>query len=190
MLFLYLLVICITLTLIASFIGDAYKHAKSKRAEVDKLQIESAFPAAPAPPVERPTLAQQEFETKVEHRQQILNSQRQALEHLLSRRSNLNDEIGNLRSGIQTRSDKQYAQWRTDSLTALADARKEQQELTLEQEKLLSTMKVRIDETELDAAEKSLQPDPRGPVAQRVDDPSELHDVELYEQETGRKSFA
>ena len=185
---LFLGIICLTtiivVTTITSSVSAAKRYAADKKAEVDQKQIESAFPPEKPEPA---SLEQQAFDMSRLHRQQILDSKKKALDHLLQRRSMLEGEIAKLRTSIQSYADKSYATYRADAVSALNDARKEQQELVVEQERLLATMKGRND---VDAPEEPVRVATGGPVAGRVDDPDLVHDAESDEQETGREGTA
>lgn len=119
----------------------------------------------------------------------------QALTTLLARRATLEFQIDGLRR-TATNLQLQYGtdisrQQRTDALQALKDARKEQQELIIEQEKLLNTNSGESDEKiGVGASEESVQLDPGGHVAQRVDDPGDMPDAEPDKQEASRTGAA
>lgn len=64
----------------------------------------------------------------------------QSLTALLERREKLENHITELRKRVSEYSEARFAQYRTDALQALEDARQEQQELVLEQTGLLEMM--------------------------------------------------
>lgn len=163
------------------------RHRLTMEFQKQKLQhdlevLRPPEPKIPPPPKKEPTPKQQ------------------ALTALLKRRADLEGSITALRERSCTFSkyhgDKQYEQLRADSLKVLEDARKEQAQLVVELEKLLKSMNEGLDEEEeheplgLDAPEKPVQLVAGRPVAQRVADPGELHDAELYEQEASREGAA
>lgn len=117
----------------------------------------------------------------------------QSLVALLSRRKTLEDQIARLRDTVRDSNgeSKAYAKYRSDALKALEDARKEQQELVLEQVGLLEMMQHGTnDESELDPSEKSVRVDTGGHVAESLDAADDVHDAELYVEETGREGAA
>jgi hypothetical protein len=165
------------------------KHRLNVELQKHKITTDyNVLKGEPEPP-EKPTLEQLTFDAKQHTQQQLFQSQKQALDHLLERRRTLEDQIAKLRTNIQSYADKQYAQYRADAVNALNDARKEQQELVDEQRRLLATMEG-DDESEVDAAAKPVRVDTGGPVAERVDDSGVVHAVELHDEEASREGAA
>lgn len=78
------------------------------------------------------------------------NPMQQSLTQLLKRREALEESISELRTRVIGYSDKSYASYRTDALTALEDARQEQKELVLEEVGLLEMMQTPRARVELD----------------------------------------
>jgi len=130
----------------------------------------------PLPPPEKPSA-----------KQQALDALKKSLDSLLERRKKLEDHITTLRNTTADGRycDKSYAQWRADALKALEDARAEQQELVLEETDLLEMIQGAETDDKVDATEKPVRVDTGGPVARRVDDPRELRDAELHDEEAG-----
>lgn len=152
------------------------KHRISAELQKHKINIDLQMvnpppEPRPAPVVEPPSPTQQ------------------SLTELLTRRRTLEANISKLREqacSFNQYDEKKYAAYRADTLKALEDARTEQQELVLEQTGLLEMMQG----TDDDPAKKSLRVDTGGPVAERVDDPGDVHDVELHDEEASRESAA
>lgn len=113
----------------------------------------------------------------------------QSLTALLARRESLEQNINTMRERVANYTDKSYAQYRTDALEAIEDARKEQQELVLEQTGLLEMMQG-MNNGITNSAAQSVQPLAGRRVAQRVDDLDDVRDAELHDEETGRESTA
>jgi len=134
----------------------------------------------PVPPRKDPTATQQ-----------ALDAQKKSLDALLERRKTLENHITALRNSSADGRyvDKAYNQWRSDALKALEDARKEQQELVLEETGLLEMMQGEKDEDTSPAAQ-SVQSSTGRRVAQRVDDLDDVRDVELHDEEASRESTA
>lgn len=216
----YVGIICLTLIIIvtnvAGHVAATKKRQAELKAEVDKRQIESAFP--PEKP-EKPTLEQQAFDVKCQREQQeidtkrqreqqeidarqkavdaqrkavqqVFDAKKQALDHVLNRRRVLEAKIDECRGKVMGYVDKQYAQYRTDALEAMNDARKEQAELVTQQADLLALIEGDDDESQVDTAAKPVRVDPGGPVAERVDDPDFVHDAESNVEEASREGAA
>lgn len=198
----YLGIICLTLiilvTNVAGHVAATKRRAAELKAEVDKRQIESAFP--PEKP-EKPSLEQQQFDLKRDREQQeidarrqavqqVFDAKKQALDHVLNRRATLEARIDEARGRVVGYADKQYAQYRTDALHAIEDARKEQAELVAQQAELLDLIQRGDDESQVDAATKPVRVDPGGPVAERMDDPDFVHDAESNVEEASREGAA
>ncbi len=114
----------------------------------------------------------------------------QSLTALLFRREKLEHQITEIRTRVSGYPDKSYTQYRTDALTTLEDARKEQQELVSEEVNLLEMMQGVKKDVKVDASEKPVRVDSGGSLARLLDDSSELHDVELHDQEASREGSA
>lgn len=134
----------------------------------------------PLPPPEKPS-----------SQQQALDAQKKSLDGLLERREKLEDHITALRNSTADGRyvDKSYNQWRADALKALDDARKEQQELVLEETGLLEMMQGAKSEDTNSTAQSVQSPAGRR-VAQRVDDFDDVRDAELHDEEASRESTA
>jgi len=206
---------CLTLIIVVSMITSAVsstkKHAAEKRAEIELRQVESAFP--PEKP-EKPSLEQQQFDAARQERQQrfdtekaerqkqfdaknqarvtLFNAKNQALVKLLERRQTLESEITNHRQKIiGSNQDKAYNQYRADSMKSLENAREELALLVTEEKRMLEALhRGEASEPQVDAPEEPVRVATGGPVAQRVDDPDQLHDAEPDEQEASRESAA
>lgn len=211
----YLGAICLTLiilvTNVAGHVSSAKKRAAELKAEVDKRQIESAFP--PERP-EKPSLEQQQFDAAEKARQQkfdterverkalfdakdeartkLYNSKNTALMKLLERRQVLESEITNHRTKIiGSNQDKAYNQYRADAMKSLENAREELALLVGEEKRMLEVLhRGENREPQVDAPEEPVRIATGGPVAQRVDDPDLLHDAESDEPEASRESTA
>ena len=193
-----------TLIMGASMVGcmgcwaAVQKHRITMEVEKHKLNNEAL-----KPPPEKPeplSLEQQTFDVKrlreqqaidarLKAEQQVFDAKKQALDHVLSRRRTLENKIDETRVRVTGYADKQYAQYRTDALEALEDARKEQMELVAQQAELLALIGD-DDESSMDTTSKPIRVDTGGPVAGRVDDPGDVHDVELHDEEASRESAA
>lgn len=154
------------------------KHKLSVELQKHKIttDYESIKPMPePPPPKKEPTIAQQ-----------VLDSQKKTLEALLERRKALEVHINNLRNVTADGrySDKSYNQWRENTVTALNDARKEQQELVREQADLIGRMQGANNEN---TATEPVRIDSGVDLAERMVDLGSLHDVELHDEETSRK---
>lgn len=150
------------------------------------MEVLRPAPERPLPPPPKPDPTPEQV---------FAAAQQQALNELLARRRTLESNITKLRDQAcqynqYPSDDKKYAAWRSDTLKALDDARKEQQELVVEEAKLLASMRGAKNEPRLVSAEKSVQPDPGGFVARRVGDPGQLYDAELHDEEASRESSA
>lgn len=168
-------------------------HKHRITSELQKFKIDTDYkvlnPPPPAPIAEKPM--------PPDAQQQLRNAQQQALNALLKRREVLEDSIKKLREAATTcrveynRDISEHV--RADALRALQDAREEQREIVSEEHALLAAWaseKKDDEKVRVAATPKSVQPDPGGSVAQSLDDPSLVCDVELHDEEAGRESTA
>lgn len=161
------------------------KHKISSELQKHKITTDYKIimPAPESPPARELNLIEESIQT--------------SLRELLARRSTLEDNISQIReqaceynryaSEGSGRNYDSYVQWRADSLKALQDAREEQQELALEEIKLLELLQNTNNENK-NCTAKSVQFDPRRRVAEQMVDSGNLRDVELYDEITSRKS--
>ena len=147
------------------------RHKLTMELEKHKLNNEALKPPVEVPP--KPAPAQQ------------------SLTALLSRRKDLEEHINILRTRAsdQRYNDKNFSQYRADSLKALEDARKEQQELVVEEKNLIELM-YGVKNDRLVPAEKPVRFDPGRLVAEPLDGVSLVCDVELHNAEAGREGTA